>query len=1147
MSGIQLADMMEMYRSSLSPGYQGYISSKREYFELKSGKTEKLKPGRGQYFKHQIFSHRFLRLADRVLVASQTGTGKSCEVLGFCDYALRQHALSILDPDSADSMVSNIKKVIIFVTGDNHELEIKNQIICKCTDEKYEKMIIGKATGDHYSKKAVTQVINEANYEITTALLFVKQLVEKLTINRESAYDEYNDTIFYIDEMDFHTIERRIVDKIVADTFVDEGDNWNKERIWYELYTLFNSIKGSRVIGSTATPMVDDVNDIVGVLGLLLPKHMPLDIDLDGLDDMAREAFFPNVSRNQLMEMTQQEASTSFRGYIPPKMDLHTVPIEEFEPYLRGRILYTKNLDTGIDVEYQGEILELTDEDGNVVTTHQTVFPSVMSEYQSQLYEDADVMDSEYKEPKEGKRAQKESTLYQNAKSAANFVFKTKKKQRKKWGEIERLPINKNDIKELSSKLYALGVELKKLTDKDGNVFIYLDMVRGSGIDALEEGLTAMGYEKFEEKESIFKDETTDFSYCAESGKNRQERRTNFPAKKRFAVLTGDTTQAEAQAILNTMNAYENRHGKYIRILIGSRVAQVGLNINNISQVHIFSPPWNYKALYQAISRALRATSHIDLLAELPSGERIKVKIYQHVALLVDGSQTVDAGIYSNIEAKDIPIRRIMRFIKRCNMSCIVNKERNRDVGEDGSPACDYEKCDYDCFDPDPTTIDNSTYNISYSDTRISTITKYVISLFAIGSYYTISQLAEQITRKYKEYKDIQNDLKDWIIYSLENLIYRKMKIKDGFGFSCYVKEDKGVFYLDRGYNAKTDLLSSWYIDHLVTLEMVKLQTIANTLEESNINQEDLFKGKDVDKTLYTLSIDVQANLLEQAVIKSVENKENKTDKEILKHYASRLFTINLPKRDFKRLRDYRNKVKRGRKRKEITAEQAEQGQFNIKRIKVDEERKHLSWEEETEETPKIYLHQLYGNESNNTNFGNKSRELKATGRIRILNTGIHPLKWEDVVDEIEYTIYNIYLQVMISDRRAVFEKMGIFGFHNVKGDFMIAEAVETADKRKKKEGANCSSISAERLRNLASRMSNMPTPEGIEISKSKSKQKARAIELKIYEEDWSDQELKLNLIWGEYLNGYGMTKQKAKQEMCLRLEEFMEKDGRMI
>lgn len=90
MEDIQLVDLLESYPSQMTPHIQTLITAKQEFSELASELGEKLPKGRGKLYKHQLMTLRYLRAYDDLLVISEPGTGKTCEVLGFAEYTRQE-------------------------------------------------------------------------------------------------------------------------------------------------------------------------------------------------------------------------------------------------------------------------------------------------------------------------------------------------------------------------------------------------------------------------------------------------------------------------------------------------------------------------------------------------------------------------------------------------------------------------------------------------------------------------------------------------------------------------------------------------------------------------------------------------------------------------------------------------------------------------------------------------------------------------------------------------------------------------------------------------------------------------------------------------------------------------------------------------
>jgi hypothetical protein len=87
---INLEDFIESYQSVYTNHFQKLISSKKEFNELKPDIEKLKKLNRGEYYNHQIFYHRYLRIYDDLLIMDATGTGKSCSVMGFTELVTKE-------------------------------------------------------------------------------------------------------------------------------------------------------------------------------------------------------------------------------------------------------------------------------------------------------------------------------------------------------------------------------------------------------------------------------------------------------------------------------------------------------------------------------------------------------------------------------------------------------------------------------------------------------------------------------------------------------------------------------------------------------------------------------------------------------------------------------------------------------------------------------------------------------------------------------------------------------------------------------------------------------------------------------------------------------------------------------------------------
>lgn len=92
-----------------------------------------------------------------------------------------------------------------------------------------------------------------------------------------------------------------------------------------------------------------------------------------------------------------------------------------------------------------------------------------------------------------------------------------------------------------------------------------------------------------------------------------------------YAIYSGDQTPEERESILKKLNTEDNKHGKYISVLLISKSGTEGLDCKCIRSVHIMEPYWNFSLLQQIIARGVRYKSHIML----PEKERnVQTHIY---------------------------------------------------------------------------------------------------------------------------------------------------------------------------------------------------------------------------------------------------------------------------------------------------------------------------------------------------------------------------------------------------------------------------------------------------------------------------------------------------------------------------------------
>ena len=1119
---IQLADMLESYPSPMTPGFQTLLSAKKEFAELAAKPNDRLPPGRGKFFPHQKFTHRFLRTNNRLAVIDETGTGKSCSVLGFIEYTRKEFEKAKINPYNADERVAHYKQVVILVKGPTQKNEFRNQLICKCSDGRYETPMVLKANKEKVQKSNITAEIKRAGYNLTTYGSFSNRINEKLDKipDRAAALREigleYSDTIFWVDEA--HNL---LFNQTAGTTYRE------KQKVYFTLWCLFHVIQRSQVIISTATPMINDEKEMGSLMNLILPLNNELPTGYDYRNAPANDirVLFPGLPFDH-RTATSEQIAPYFRGQIPADYDFKTATLQDLEPFFRGKITYIRASDTGALPTDAGVLQndELVLPNGVTYQSQLILYTTMMSDFQSEAYlrarqginGRADLFSSERQagnfvfpdghwgrgitdEERVRNRTQRHNRAVAKATVEAaaegiitdftmqnqnlpdmivpvNVLLETIGETEDDYDEIpegqevrafRRYVTVRGDnyaptpdfarwlqrldfIGTLSSK-YAAIVQL--VMNDPGNCFVYGEFVVGSGVIVLALCLEGMGFVRYNENSSMFIGTGAGMLKPICSGgdadaTNRRVRPDILSKAKgspmRYAMLARGVSNAKFQSMMEAMNSYENRHGDYIKVLIASPIGRDAINVNNVLQIHLIGAEWNPSSLYQAISRGLRATSHEDLLIEErarlvalgedPATARINVRIFRHAALARDAERSsVDVQMYQVSEYKDRGIRRIMRIAKQCSIGCQVHYARNvRPADVNGSPTCDYEDCNYQCVDPLPTELDFSTYDVLYADELINETQAEVINIYRQRNSLTLLDLQGLLTQFRRKY----------LIMALEQLITNKTPLTDRFGYTVYLREDNGTFYLDRTYPSGTNpsCAMSYYTQGVIAIEQKTLGSIITGLEVGQYQQiaQELEKigpgNSGFTELLDSLPLEGRVAIVEDVIYRAIVGQRNEFTDAIIIKFQRMIFDIKDPITELNKAYEHLNqrRPKRGRKRNPDTKRRT--------RKINDDDINNLNVQQDTD-TENVYMHTLYSLSGNQTGYATTARVNKGEGRTRILKPSEIEEGWRDV-NPIELPVYNTIIQVENAKRDQPFRQMGIYGYmedHNNSKIFKIS------------------------------------------------------------------------------------------------------------
>jgi superfamily II DNA or RNA helicase len=270
---------------------------------------------------------------------------------------------------------------------------------------------------------------------------------------------------------------------------------------------------------------------------------------------------------------------------------------------------------------------------------------------------------------------------------------------------------------------------------------------------------------------------------------------TYYPAT--FVTITGKASDESAemipeeqQKILRTVfNSYDNREGKYIKLVLGSRVMNEGVSLSNVTKVYILDVYYNLGRVDQVVGRAIRNCSHYRLIND--NNRYPKVEIYKFAITLGGDILSSEEELYRKAELKHLLIKLIERALKEVAVDCPLNRngnifkedEKYKDCkpiiqdgqivnsGEESCPAiCDYMKCNFICDDAmlnndyyDPSRnmyklikrnkLDYSTFTNTLARTEIEYAKTKIKEMYRLKYVYKLKDIIDYVKNSYEGHK----------------------------------------------------------------------------------------------------------------------------------------------------------------------------------------------------------------------------------------------------------------------------------------------------------------------------------------------------------------------------------------------------------
>ncbi len=794
--------------------------------------------GKLSLYRHQSLLSNFINPNTPykgLLIFHGVGTGKTGTAISIAENfkdIVKKYNTKIYILVPGPLLKENWKDEIIKFTGSNYINDLMNQL--GYIDEIEE-------------SKAKRNALKDAlqYYKIMTHRGFYKKVLgEKVKDIRET--DDKKNKYRITDDGD---IERDIsIDKIEnldnSILIVDEVHNFTGNEHGEALKKIIKKSKNCRLLLLSATPMKNLASDIIELINYLRPEN----------DQLKKDKIFNNNS-NHLMDFKkggEEYFENMCNGYISyyrganPLLFAKRVDMGEIPPGL----IFTKCIRCKMNkfqkITYDNVAKINIDDtlERSTSSVANIAFP-VLSKDKLKIEgskgeEGINIVKSNLKTNKDIYLKKLNEVFFDGKiKNVEEIVYESMNTE-----SITGLIYKKEYLNLFSTKFYEVLMNINsKVEGKNGSgtIFIYSNLVK-VGIEVFQEILLQNGYLEFKEDQNYTIIENTldyktgipfsDFT-------KKYPKRKFYPAT--FIRITGKTDETEDELpdakkriLDNYFNNIENSEGRLLKIILGSRVMNEGITLENTSEVHILDVYYNFGRVEQIIGRAIRQCKHYKVTSE--ENPYPTVKVYKYVVRMNNDELSSEENLYRKAELKYLLVKKVERSMKKVSIDCPINyngnvfqdeiKENENCVKPDINSKknknikicperCDFMNCDYICNDKklnlkyyDRTSkiykkiskvnLDYSTFTDELAKNEINSAKDKIKDLFKLKYVYTLREILNLIKSTFKV--DQRELFEDWFVYqALDKLIPTQKNEFINFKDTIYDKYNTAGYLIYRG------------------------------------------------------------------------------------------------------------------------------------------------------------------------------------------------------------------------------------------------------------------------------------------------------------------------------------------------------------
>jgi len=564
-----------------------------------------------------------------------------------------------------------------------------------------------------------------------------------------------------------------------------------------------------KIVLMSATPMKNRADDIIELLNFIRPLNYQMERDQIYTGKTVHQVEFKPNGKNILRKMCRGYVSF-LRGADPltfaERVDMGVIPKGlSFTKVTQCFMLPFQLGAYNIIINAKGDSLDRKSESvanfvfpgfpkGKISNDNELVGysgPSAINEMKNQLHSNSELLCKKIANTilSEYKISDPSSLMYLNEdKNISGMIF------------------NEKYLKHFSIKFYTALQNINNIVygkKGSGLIFIYSNLVK-VGVELFREILMQNGYLEYDELYSNYNiSGNTKCYYCGyphgSHSQNNAPQHTFHPAT--FVMVTGRSEEnlekipeEQLDIIYNVFNKPENKDGKNIKIILGSKVMNEGITLYQIKETHILDVHYNLQKVDQAIGRSIRWCVHYNMMTE--DNPFPKVEIFKYVISLKSGEISSEEELYKKAENKYVVVKETERILQEEAIDCPLNRNNNifleelakyKDCGSADKPCpaiCGYMSCDYKCgdqllnakyYDPENNIyrkvekdkLDYSTYNMSLAKEEINYAKEKIKEMYKLDYVYKIEDILAYVKKTFS--KDKQDQFDNFYVYQALN------------------------------------------------------------------------------------------------------------------------------------------------------------------------------------------------------------------------------------------------------------------------------------------------------------------------------------------------------------------------------------------